>query len=163
MKPIGEVFLESQELNAQDRERWPRIRTGEREPIDRRLRLGVLRRDDFCCRKCHRSGDHLDLELDHIVPWSAGGPDTSENLRVLCSTCNTNRSNWRDRAHLRPVLPVTWWCVECWTVDTIYGRGPMNAPDWHYLNPPWRIDPELATTIAFCASCRFISRTDVVL
>ncbi len=32
-----------------------------------------------------------DLSLDHIYPWSLGGPDTVENLRVLCRSCNSRK------------------------------------------------------------------------
>lgn len=30
---------------------------------------------------------------DHIIPRSAGGPDTPDNLRAACQPCNQHRSN----------------------------------------------------------------------
>lgn len=31
------------------------------------------------------------LELDHVVPYSAGGPFEVANLQALCSTCNSRK------------------------------------------------------------------------
>lgn len=60
------------------------------------LRFKVLRRDSFRCVLC---GDNPPtnpqcvLNVDHIVPWSKGGPTVLENLRTLCAPCNLGRSN----------------------------------------------------------------------
>ena len=62
------------------------------------------------------------LHLDHIVPWSAGGPDTSENLRLLCEPHNLDRSNFVD--HAGPKQGATWWCHRCYDVD---------GPQWLYF------------------------------
>ncbi len=43
-------------------------------------------------RRC--SSKHLQ-ELDHIKPFSHGGENTEENLRVLCSA--HNRYAWENR------------------------------------------------------------------
>lgn len=64
--------------------------TEDRAPISRGLRILVYKRDNFRCLWC---GTSSRLELDHIVPWSAGGSDTFDNLRTLCHDCNTYRSN----------------------------------------------------------------------
>src|SRR5690606_25141458 len=53
-------------------------------------RRAVYERDGFQCVAC---GAEEDLSLDHIVPFSKGGPDTIENLRVLCRPCNSRRGN----------------------------------------------------------------------
>lgn len=59
-----------------------------REPIPAHLRKRVMERDGYACTEC---GDTNDLTLDHIYPWSKGGPDTYENLRVLCRPCNSSK------------------------------------------------------------------------
>ncbi len=77
----------------------PRIKGGGHQTsrsINYRLRYLVLRRDDFKCQYCGRSPSTtpgLELELDHVVPWSAGGETTLENLRSSCSECNIGKSN----------------------------------------------------------------------
>lgn len=55
------------------------------------VRREVMERDGFACLEC---GAVEDLSLDHIVPHSHGGPETVENLRVLCRPCNSRK---RDR------------------------------------------------------------------
>lgn len=55
------------------------------------LRFEVLRRDDFRCRYCGRRAPDVVLHLDHIVPWSAGGRTTLENLRAACYDCNIGK------------------------------------------------------------------------
>lgn len=64
--------------------------------INYRLRYLVLRRDDFKCQYCGRSPSTtpgLELQPDHVVPWSAGGETTLENLRSSCKDCNTGKSD----------------------------------------------------------------------
>jgi 5-methylcytosine-specific restriction endonuclease McrA len=36
------------------------------------------------------------LELDHIIPSSMGGPSTKENSQTLCKSCNTRKFNDED-------------------------------------------------------------------
>jgi len=62
------------------------------------------------------------LQLDHIVPWSAGGSDRSSNLRTLCNVCNEQRSNHQADMDLVTVLPVANWCLPC--TPSFYG-GPI--------------------------------------
>lgn len=52
------------------------------------IRAAVYKRDMFACRSC---GSLKGLSLDHIIHYSNGGPDTVENLRVLCLWCNSKR------------------------------------------------------------------------
>ena len=52
----------------------------------RRLRAYVLTRDPLC-RIC---GQVPSWHVDHIIPRSAGGPDTVENLRGLCRRCHAS-------------------------------------------------------------------------
>ncbi|WP_408096165.1 HNH endonuclease [Peredibacter sp. HCB2-198] len=39
-------------------------------------------------KRCTNCGTTHNLNYDHIIPYSMGGPNTTENLRLLCSQCN---------------------------------------------------------------------------
>lgn len=146
--------------------RWPVVRTGERTPISWLIRLSVYLRDDYVCGRCGRSfdPDRLNgLHLDHLIPWSAGGSDDSNNLRALCADCNLRRSNWEDSAHTRRTLPTTWWCVDCWTHDRRHSHRPWaNGIDLTEAPLIDTDDPD-EWHLAFCATCRYISTTPHVL
>lgn len=65
-----------------------------------RLRFLVMRRDNFKCRYCGKSPathTNVELEVDHVIPWSNGGQTTFENLQTLCSECNSGKSNLSPR------------------------------------------------------------------
>lgn len=120
--------------------RWPVLRTGQRAPISRLTRRLIYLRDGHRCCFCNHRGL---LELDHIVPWSAGGPDMSENLRSLCGRCNGERSNYRTITD-DWAIPVTLACDQCITHwvrcfgIARYGRCIPNAP----------------AVTAFCGNCQ---------
>src|SRR5688572_15317832 len=60
------------------------------------LRFGIMKRDKFKCVLCGRSPAKypaLELEIDHIIPWSKGGETVKENLQTLCSECNNGKRN----------------------------------------------------------------------
>ena len=53
----------------------------------------LFRRDDYICLYC---GEALPPELltrDHVVPLSAGGRDTWENVVTACQPCNHRKDN----------------------------------------------------------------------
>lgn len=105
--------------------RWPLLRTGEREPIPPPTRRLVLDRDNYCCTIC--SGKWGGLNLDHVIPWSANGPDTSDNLRVLCGEHNEERSNFRE-TFLPRIVPVTPVCDPCLAIhDQLGGYDRLGA------------------------------------
>lgn len=61
-----------------------------------RLRWQVLQRDRFTCCACGKSPaitTGVELQVDHVVPWSKGGDTTLDNLQILCSACNLGKSN----------------------------------------------------------------------
>jgi hypothetical protein len=75
----------------------PRIAAsrGPRDP-SLRLRFLVMRRDSFRCRQCGASPavmPGVELHVDHVVAWSAGGATTMVNLQTLCLRCNLGKSN----------------------------------------------------------------------
>lgn len=89
--------------------RHPVIRRGERDQIPPLTRRLVLRRDGNRCRWCEATSS---LQLDHVIPWSAGGPDRSDNLRTLCERCNNDRSNHLEVGRSR-IVGVTAVCDDC--------------------------------------------------
>lgn len=43
--------------------------------------------------KCSICGNNSNPTIDHIIPIDKGGHDGIENLQVLCSSCNSKKSN----------------------------------------------------------------------
>lgn len=62
-----------------------------RPAIPLSVRRAVFARDADTCQICFGHVPDGDAHLDHIIPWSRGGPDTIENLRVTHSRCNIKR------------------------------------------------------------------------
>lgn len=61
-----------------------------------KLRLSVLKRDNFRCVFCGKSpATNLGvvLHIDHIVPFSKGGETKLNNLQTLCEQCNLGKSD----------------------------------------------------------------------
>lgn len=60
-----------------------------RDPL---LRRELFERDNLICRYC---GDRVSADnatLDHIIPSSQGGADSSDNLTTCCLMCNSVKS-----------------------------------------------------------------------
>lgn len=60
------------------------------------LRKAVIARDGMICTICTAPVSSKNLHLDHVRPWTKGGPTTLENLRVTCRRCNIRKSNHHD-------------------------------------------------------------------
>jgi hypothetical protein len=45
----------------------------------------VWTRDQGRCRRC---GSNVELQYDHVIPFSMGGSSEPENLQILCGPCN---------------------------------------------------------------------------
>lgn len=120
-------------------ERYPNIRAGEvRAPLREGLRELVLARDRYRCKHCDRAGE---LQIDHIVPWSAGGSDKTTNLRTLCTPCNQRKSNFRYWESPRE-LPIGIDCDRC--------RVQVEGGDW---------GSPVQQAGMWCAACRQSSIT----
>jgi predicted restriction endonuclease len=68
--------------------------------ISERLRFSVLLRDGFRCQSCGRSpikSPGIELQVDHILPWSQGGESTADNLQAKCKECNQGKGNAFDK------------------------------------------------------------------
>jgi 5-methylcytosine-specific restriction endonuclease McrA len=72
-----------------------------RRPRFQRL---ILLRDNFTCQRCGAQPTVTDqagitrpdlhgLHVDHILPFSKGGPTILENLQLLCVACNLSKGN----------------------------------------------------------------------
>lgn len=59
-----------------------------RPHIPESLRNAVYERDGHKCVTC---GTTSSLSLDHIIPFSLGGPDTFDNLQAMCRSCNSRK------------------------------------------------------------------------
>lgn len=110
--------------------RHPVLRRGERKAIPLDKRWLIYERDGYACGLCgyqeepenppaipgapaiHGWGPS-DLELDHLIPWSANGSDRSDNLRTLCGYCNAARSNQVETnpPRLIGVVRRCYWCA----------------------------------------------------
>jgi 5-methylcytosine-specific restriction endonuclease McrA len=65
-----------------------------RDPLPARLRFGILQRDGFRCRYCGRPGSAsgVVLHVDHVIPFSARGPTSEDNLVTACEECNLGKA-----------------------------------------------------------------------
>ena len=63
--------------------------------VPEHIRVQVLQKYGYRCAGCDASGSNkgVGLEMDHIIPFSKGGPSTIENLQPLCGPCNKKKSN----------------------------------------------------------------------
>lgn len=73
-----------------------------RRPVIRLTRKNVMLRDAHQCQYCGRRPPVRDLNIDHVMPRSRGGPDSWENLVTACRICNL-RKGWKtpDEAMMR--------------------------------------------------------------
>ena len=56
-------------------------------------RFRVLRRDHFTCMYCGQRPPAVTLQVDHVVAFSAGGPNDERNLLTACNLCNQGKSD----------------------------------------------------------------------
>jgi 5-methylcytosine-specific restriction endonuclease McrA len=59
-------------------------------------RRAVIRRDGYVCGICGGDVEPGDVDIDHIKPFSKGGSDHLDNLRVSHSSCNRRRGARED-------------------------------------------------------------------
>jgi 5-methylcytosine-specific restriction endonuclease McrA len=65
-------------------ERQPRLTV-------RLTRKNLMFRDAHQCQYCGKQPPVRDLNIDHVLPRSRGGPDSWENLVTSCRTCNLRK------------------------------------------------------------------------
>lgn len=66
----------------------PGERRKEKPPVNETLRWAVFKRDGYKCKHC---GKESHLRADHVIPYSADGETTMENLQTLCHSCNSKK------------------------------------------------------------------------
>jgi hypothetical protein len=72
-----------------------------REPISKKLRFEIFKRDNFTCVYCGRKPPTVVLEIDHVIPVSKDGTNDDINLVTSCFDCNNGK-----RANLLSEVPV---------------------------------------------------------
>ena len=61
--------------------------------ISRAMFLRIVRRDNQTCQICGKNLKEDEIEIDHIIPFSKGGPTEESNLRVLCKDYNRKKKS----------------------------------------------------------------------
>jgi hypothetical protein len=84
---ICPVFFTAEPFTETKQDRW--IERG----IPRDIMLKVVRRDGQVCRVCQKNVPDDEIEFDHIIPYSLGGPTHAENIRLLCRGCNRKKKD----------------------------------------------------------------------
>lgn len=67
------------------------------------LRDMVYRRDAGQCQYCGELVTYADCNIDHVVPWHAGGRSEMSNLVVACQPCNKAKGRAIIPFELRPL------------------------------------------------------------
>ena len=84
--------------NAQYQESNPRVRaTSNERGYDyawQKVRVAVLRRDNWTCHYCQKLLKNSDATVDHLVPLSRGGDRLNQdNLVAACRSCNSSKKD----------------------------------------------------------------------
>lgn len=61
------------------------------QEVPEHIKVAVMQRDKGTCQMCGYQDPYI--EFDHIIPRSKGGPNTIENIQLLCRGCNRRKSN----------------------------------------------------------------------
>lgn len=59
-----------------------------RQPMSKKLRFEVFKRDKFTCQYCGEAAPKVVLHVDHIRPVAGGGDNDLLNLITACQSCN---------------------------------------------------------------------------
>jgi hypothetical protein len=86
----------AQGAEAKEQEALKTKASSRKRDVPLKLRLRVLKRDNFCCVFCGNSPAinlGVVLHIDHAVPFSKGGETILNNLQTLCEECNLGKSD----------------------------------------------------------------------
>jgi hypothetical protein len=67
------------------------IEKKQHEPLSKKIRFEVFKRDSFKCQYCGRSAPEVILNVDHIVPAVEDGTNDIMNLITSCFDCNSGK------------------------------------------------------------------------
>lgn len=98
-----------------------------RAPL-RLSRRNVFLRDEYTCQYCGREPPVRDLNLDHVIPRSRGGPSSWDNLVTSCRDCNLRKGrSTPDEAGMKlrkqPARP-------SWTLAARLEAFPRKFDEW---------------------------------
>ncbi len=65
--------------------------TTKREPLSKKTRFEVFKRDNFTCQYCGRKAPDIILECEHIHPVKHNGKSNIINLITSCRDCNRGK------------------------------------------------------------------------
>lgn len=65
--------------------------SNEREPMSKKLRFEIFKRDKFTCQYCGEKAPDVVLHVDHIRPVADGGGNDPLNLVAACQGCNSGK------------------------------------------------------------------------
>ncbi|MDX1993974.1 MAG: HNH endonuclease signature motif containing protein [bacterium] len=108
------------------------------------LRGQVIARAKSCCEYCQTQMRLvLYMEVDHVVPASADGETTADNLCLACKLCNESKSAFQsgtdpetqDEASLFNPRTQVWADHFVWSEDAtlIVGKTPVGRATIHRL------------------------------
>ena len=60
--------------------------------FDARMKRRVCRKQSGVCTICKNERTIMEMEADHVRPWSEGGKTIEENCQMLCRTCKREKS-----------------------------------------------------------------------
>ncbi len=77
---------------------YPYLLTGEEKHLNIRAFSDAMKQRTFeiqkgICKVCAKVFEIVDMEADHITPWSEGGKTNEDNCQMLCKGCNRRKSN----------------------------------------------------------------------
>lgn len=58
-----------------------------------KIKMRVVRRDNYTCQHCSEHLRDDKVEFDHIIPISKGGSSEENNIRLTCYKCNRDKTN----------------------------------------------------------------------
>lgn len=159
---LGATLQDVVEATAHARERMPIERVGRPGPLSPDVRKAVLLRDGYTCQWCRAHvAQGYTFEVDHIVPWSAGGSNATDNLRTLCADCNQGRGNARTDASTAKALLIVGNCGRCRGRRFVpWDQSPTGRPAVLFDDPEVReIGTDDREAPVWCLGCRKPSTT----
>jgi hypothetical protein len=58
-----------------------------------RVKMRVVRRDNYACQHCGKHLKDNEVEFDHVIPLAKGGSSDEHNIRLTCHDCNADKSD----------------------------------------------------------------------